>query len=223
MDAVIKVGGSLASNPKVLRALCKTLGGLAEQHRIVVVPGGGEFADLIRDLDKRYFLNPNTAHRIAILGMDQYGFLLSQLIPNSLIVQTLVDASDVVQTTKIAVFIPYKLISESAPLEASWDVTSDSIAAHVAIELHARKLVLVTDVDGIYTDNPKTNPKAQLIREISTSYLREQRERTSVDKFLPRLLEKTNIDCFVANGKYPERIEKILENKQTTSTRIISE
>ncbi|MGH7649286.1 MAG: hypothetical protein ACREND_14305, partial [Gemmatimonadaceae bacterium] len=38
---------------------------------------------------------------------------------------------------------PYRWLRARDPLPHSWDVTSDSIAAWVAGELHARRLVLV--------------------------------------------------------------------------------
>ncbi len=52
-------------------------------------------------------------------------------------------------------------------LENSWEVTSDSIAVYIAGQLHLEKVILVTDVDGIYTCNPKKHPDAKLIDELS--------------------------------------------------------
>ncbi len=222
MDAVIKVGGSLASSPSILKAFCRSLGSIAEKHQAMVVPGGGEFADIVRDLDKRYFLNPITAHRMAILGMDQYGLLLGQLIPNSMIAQTITEVLNIVESSKLAVFLPSTLVLKSDSLEVSWDVTSDSIAAYIASRMCAKKLILVTDVDGIFTDDPKINPEAKLIREISTSDLLKQSKRTSVDKFLPRFLAQTNLDCFIINGAYPKRLEWVLGDKNVLSTRILT-
>ncbi len=39
MDAVVKVGGSLAENPEVLIGLCAKLSLLAKKYGLVVVPG----------------------------------------------------------------------------------------------------------------------------------------------------------------------------------------
>ena len=70
MDAVVKVGGSLAEKPAVLKKLCRKLGDVAARHGIAVVPGGGKFADAIREIDKNYALPAETAHEMAILGMN---------------------------------------------------------------------------------------------------------------------------------------------------------
>ena len=86
---VIKVGGSMALHPEKLRALCKKLSESSKKHRLIVVPGGGEFADVVRILDKRFSLSCSASHKMAVLGMDQYGLMLSDLIPNSVTVSKL--------------------------------------------------------------------------------------------------------------------------------------
>jgi len=88
--------------------------------------------------------------------------------------------------------------------------------------LHASKVLLVTDVDGVYTDNPKTTPEAELIKRISASQLMTMNKRTSVDRALPTLLLKASIDCFVVNGLFPERIAAILNEHETICTMITS-
>jgi aspartokinase-like uncharacterized kinase len=218
MDAVIKVGGSLAEDPATLKLCCNGLSEIAKKYSIVVVPGGGKFADAVREFDQRYALSSNIAHRMAILGMDQFGLFLSQIIPNSCATYLL---SDVVQFSEIRVvpiFLPSRLMFREDPLEPSWDVTSDSIAAHVASRLNADKVILVTDVDGIFTSDPKKHSNAKLITELSANELLKLAQKTSVDQFLPKLLLKTHLVCYVVNGAYPDRIEAILEGQHTVCT-----
>ncbi len=96
-------------------------------------------------------------------------------------------------------------------LENSWDVTSDSIAIYIAGKLQAEKVILVKDVDGVYSADPKKFSDAKLIEKISVRKLSEMDNGTSVDKFLPKLLMQLKIECFVVNGLYPERMQAILE------------
>src|SRR5512132_3836336 len=44
---------------------------------------------------------------------------------------------------------------------------NDFLAAQVAILIGADRLVLLTDTDGLYTGDPRTDPAAQLIREVT--------------------------------------------------------
>jgi len=150
MEAVLKVGGSLAEDPASLAMLCQELSVLAKAHRIVIVPGGGKFADTVRKLDKTYNISDVVAHKMAILAMDQYGLFLSDVTPSSYVSYVLKEINNSVNGM-LPIFLPSKLMFSKDPLEHSWDVTSDTIAAYIAGVLHAKKLVLVTDVDGIFS------------------------------------------------------------------------
>ena len=219
MEAVLKVGGSLAENPDKLTRLCHELSGYAKDRKIVIVPGGGTFADTIRKLDKIFNLSDSVAHRMAILAMDQYGLFLSDITPGSFVSYSLEEISDSANVM-LPIFLPSKLMFREDPLENSWNVTSDTIAAYIASLLLAEKLVLVTDVDGIFSENPKKTLDAKLVEELSATELLSWNRRTSVDKTLHKILLQTELDCFVVNGNYPERIKKILENKKAICTHV---
>jgi hypothetical protein len=77
-------------------------------------------------------------------------------------------------------------------------------------------------VDGVFTKDPKTHADAKLINEVSVEELLSRVGRTSVDKFLPKFLSKNRLDCYVVNGKYPERISAVLSGQRTTCTRIVA-
>jgi aspartokinase-like uncharacterized kinase len=222
MDAVIKIGGSLAEDPERLRALCAKLSEFAKKYAIVVVPGGGRFADVVRDFDKRFTLSSVVSHRMAVLGMDQFGLLLSQIISNSCATYLLSDAKQLSEIGVVPVFLPSRLMFQEDPLENSWNVTSDSIAAYVASRLRVAKVLLVTDVDGIFTKAPRKHADAVLIERLSAEELLKLNQRTSVDRYLPKLLLDVQVDCYVVNGKHPERIEAILAGQQAVCTLIVA-
>ena len=187
-------------------------------HKLILVPGGGEFADVVRSLDKRFSLSHIASHKMAILGMDQYGLLLSDLITNSVTISNLEEINSF--SGKLPVFLPSNLLFHEDPLENSWDVTSDSIAVYVACRLQVPTVLLVTDVDGIYTSDPKTHSDAKFIKEISAAELLTLDKRTSVDKALPKLLAKMDLNCFVVNGLFPDRVEAVLDDRETVCTLI---
>jgi 5-(aminomethyl)-3-furanmethanol phosphate kinase len=220
LDAVIKVGGSLAENPKILKALGKELCQIAKTHSIAIVPGGGKFADVVRDLDQKYALPASLSHKLAILAMDQYGMFLSHVVPDSFIHDSFEGTQRLTDDGKIPIFLPSKLLSQEDPFEPSWDVTSDSIAAYIAVKVNAAMAIFVTEVEGIFTKDPKKHVDAKLLQKISARELASRGERTSVDKFLPNFLMENPVDCYVVNGKYPKRIDAIVSNRQTVYTRI---
>jgi aspartokinase-like uncharacterized kinase len=222
VDAVVKIGGSLAKDSERLRALCRKLCELTKKYAFIVVPGGGSFADLVRDFDRRFTLSSNISHKMAILAMDQFGLLLSDFVPDSRVIRRLEDAQEFSEASNMPIFLPSQLMLHEDPLKNSWDVTSDSIAAYVAGRLHAEKLILVTDVDGIFTSDPKTHLDAVLMEQLSVEALLKVEQRTSVDRFLPKLLVDAGFDCYVVNGRYPDRIEAVLAAQQATCTFISS-
>jgi aspartokinase-like uncharacterized kinase len=199
--------------------LCQELSALAKTHIITIVPGGGEFADTVREFDKRYNLSDAVAHKMAILAMDQYGLLLSSITPNSYISYSLEEISNPMKGS-LPILLPSKLIFHKDPMEHSWDVTSDTIAAYIAQLLHAEKLMVVTDVDGIFFQDPKKSLDVKLVEDLSAKELLGWNRRTSVDKALPKMLLETNLDTYVVNGRYPKRIRLILKNRKTVCTHI---
>jgi len=216
--AVVKVGGSLAMYPQSLRALCKKLGCLSKKHPLLVVPGGGEFADVVRALDNRFSLSSAVSHEMAILAMDQYGLLLSDLQPEFDTVSLLGDVEESLSKGVTPVFLPSKLLFSVDSLENSWNVTSDSIALYLAAQLHASKLLLVTDVDGVYNNDPHKDRFANLLRQVTPTELSERSLRTSVDLALPKLLSQYPMDCYVVNGLFSERIEAVLTGQEAVYT-----
>jgi len=217
---VIKIGGSLSQKPKALRALCQKLSLLANKHLIIIIPGGGKFADYVRETDKQFTLSDATAHHMAILGMNQYGLLLADLTPNSQVIDNLEKAKK--NKTGVIVFLPSKFMTSNKELPKSWEVTSDSIAAYIAKKLDAERVLLIKDVDGIFTDNPKKNTQTKLLEHITTKELSDMKNKTCVDTYLPKLLSTLKIDCHIINGVHTDRVETVLNRQKTISTTISS-
>jgi hypothetical protein len=191
----------------------------AEEKAIIIIPGGGVFADTIRRIDKIYRLSPETAHWMATLSLDQYGLLLAELIPKAKTSTRLEEALNLAVQHVPTVFLPYQLFKLENPLEASWNVTSDSISAYFAWKFKAEKLILLKDVDGIFLPPYRKNRKGKLLKKIVTTKLKSLGE-TCVDLKLAWLLEKFNLKCFVASGLKPTRLFRVLEGKSTVGTEI---
>jgi aspartokinase-like uncharacterized kinase len=203
---VVKVGGGVGDS--ALPALCRTLGELGTRHPLLVVPGGGAFADAVRDAEGRFGLSAAAAHRMAILGMEQFGWVLSELIPGA------VRTADLTQVSGTAVLLPAGLALGGLP--ESWHVTSDSIAALVANRAGAGRLALVKGVDGLYADWP---PRGEPLARLTVAELAALRPG-GVDEYLPTVLERASFETWVISGRDPERLGELLERGTTAGTRI---
>ena len=49
---------------------------------LILVPGGGEFADSIRNIQNNSNFNDEIAHKLALLAMAQYGYFLTSINSN---------------------------------------------------------------------------------------------------------------------------------------------
>ena len=191
MLTVVKVGGALARDAVALRAWCAQLAVCGARHPLLVVPGGGAFADAVREHDERFGLRAETAHWMAILAMDQFGWALSELIPGAVRREDL----GPVRAGVVSVLLPFAILRERDPLPASWDVTADSIAAWVAGEAGAGRLVLVKAV---------APSDAALV----------------VDPYLPTAVRAARLETWVIGGEQPERLAELLDTGRTTGARV---
>lgn len=141
--AIVKLGGSLAYSP-YLRAW---LAACRNAHRaIIIVPGGGPFADAVRDAQARMGLSDSAAHRMALLAMAQFGEALASLEPGFMVAQGFEGLELALEEGATPIWVPLELVSGGMGIEESWDVTSDSLAAWLATALGARTVVLVKQV-----------------------------------------------------------------------------
>jgi len=207
---LVKIGGSLTYHVKPLLNTLKSFS--SRENKIVVVPGGGMFADVVRDLDRDIKLSNRTSHRMALMAMDMMGVYFSD-VSHIRTVDNLYDAKVTLLDSDIVILLPSKVVLSTDELPHSWEVTSDSIALYIAKLLRLKKVIIVTDVDGIYD----RYPGGKLLNTISAKSIKGF---TSVDSYLPKLLIRYKMECIVVNGKYPERVVNALKGKEDIYTKI---
>jgi aspartokinase-like uncharacterized kinase len=218
LNTVVKVGGSLCRG-KALADLCKELGSLGNRQPFVLVPGGGAFADLVRKAYRQYDLGETTAHCMALLAMDQYGYLLSRLIAGSSLETEPISAQKTAESGRVGIFLPSQTVLRADPLPHSWDVTSDSIAAWTACELSCMQLVLLKDVDGLIRPCDSGAADGEITQKMTVEELAGH--RGGVDAYLHQFLANTRLETWVVNGLNPERVSELLDSGTTTGTRIV--
>ena len=138
---VVKLGGSLAQSPRLqgwLKALAEHGAG-----RAVIVPGGGPFADMVRAEQARARFRDNAAHAMAILAMEQFGFMLAGLNPDLCVAAAEPELRGALANGRVPVWLAYPMIIRDSTLPQDWSVTADSLALWLAIRLKAEALLLV--------------------------------------------------------------------------------
>ena len=200
---VVKIGGSLF--PDYAIELAKQL----ENTDSVIILGGGEFANLIRKYDAEMQFSEQATHWCAIDCMDIIAKLVNDKINSTKLAYSIEDINKISNEGFTPIFVVSEFLKTEDPFECSWDVTSDSIAAYVAHLLNAN-LLIVTNVNGIYTQEPK-EPGSTFISKIDAKTLLTFQE-SSIDVMLPSLLLEFGTNCYVVNGKYPERVLSLIDD-----------
>jgi aspartokinase-like uncharacterized kinase len=145
---VVKVGGSLFDLPDLGPRLGCWLSTRPTPH-VVIVPGGGPTADVIRRLDEQHHLGQERAHWLALQGLSLNAHFLAALLPGCCIIDDVVDVGTRYRGVLVLDAHSFARADESraGSLPHHWNVTSDSIAARVARVAGARQLVLLKSTD----------------------------------------------------------------------------
>lgn len=137
---VVKLGGSLYQATELQHWLT-ALHTLSQQQNIIIVPGGGPFADQVRTAQQLHHFNDGDAHHMAILAMAQFGILLASLLPDC---QTFsFPTKHATPNHPLSVWLPDKQLLDQVDLAHSWNITSDSLALWLAQQCQANKLSLI--------------------------------------------------------------------------------
>jgi len=101
---------------------------------------------------------------------------------------------------------------------------NDKLSALVASELDADLLVILSDIDGLYDENPKTNPNANIIRKVDdvtdeilslgTDASSGGRGGMRTKLEAARMVTRFGGKVLIANGKSPYIIKRIFEGEE---------
>jgi dihydroneopterin aldolase len=174
---VVKLGGSLAGSPH-LESWLDTLTACA--GHVVLVPGGGPFADAVRTAQAAIGFDDVAAHHMALLAMEQFGRALASLRPGFALADSPAAIAAALETGRVPVWAPLTMAARAPDIPASWDVTSDSLAAWLAGQLGARRLLLIKHGSPTGADTA-----------------RELAERGVVDSAFPQFLDASKAEAAV--------------------------
>lgn len=177
---ILKVGGSVAERLEEIVDIIKN-------KKVLVIPGGWKFADLVRSVYDKFGIGDDAAHWMAVAAMDQYGYFIAEKGIKILEVDSFEDLA--IEDSRV--LLPYRLLRKYDELPHSWDVTSDTISAWIASKIGEKMVVKVTAAKGIFLDG-------KLVEKIRASELKAI-ESDVIDRYLPDFLIKSNVDFFVCS------------------------
>lgn len=223
MDAVVvSVGGSIflgpeGPDPQRARALAAVLREASRHSRLLAVVGGGSTAR--KYIEAARNLGENEA------ALDELGIAITRANARVLLA-ALPEAYAQIPTN----FDDALLASRSYPIVIMGGThpghTTDAVAAMLAEKARAVRLVIGTNVDGVYDADPKQNPKAKFLSRVSAQELVRltiggpQRAGSPgvVDPLAAKIIARSRIPCLVVNGNAPAELGNALAGKQFHGT-----
>jgi len=219
LDIVIKIGGHIlfgekGVDVKLMRDYARVLRELYDGGRWAVVVGGGSPARSYVEAARSLGLDEAASDSIAVHITRVNARLLSLLIgekAHPVIPQTLDQLREYASLGKIVVM---------GGLQPGQSTVA--VAALAAEAVRAEKLIIATDVEGIYTEDPKINPNARLLKEITLKQLQRILAETShlageyklIDAVGLKILARSKIPTIYLNGRNPENIRKVVLGKR---------
>src|SRR5437879_3587293 len=126
VHTVVKVGGGLLSRAGALDLVVEALTAFSPRRRIVIIPGGGPFAEAVRTMFRRVKIGEDAAHWMAVLGMDQYAHALASRLPGAVLVEQQSEVGAARAAGRLPLLAPSRRPPAAHPRPHSWEITRDS-------------------------------------------------------------------------------------------------
>ena len=246
MKTVIKIGTSTLAYPggrlniKRTETLCKVISDLKNSGEEIIITSSGAIGMGTGklSLNKRPSDMP-TKQAAAAVGQCELMYTYDKLFAeyNHTVAQILITASDIrhedrhknftVTLNRLLELNVIPIINENDTIATEEIVIgdNDTLAAIVATSAKADLLILLSDIDGLYTADPRKDKTARLIPEVHTiddsitalgggsgSELGTGGMRTKLAA--ARICTEAGCDMIIANGANPELLYKIFAGEQ---------
>ncbi len=175
---VLKIGGSITRRAEVLLPILKMVA--RARRPLVVVPGGGAFADAVREAQPRLGFSDRTAHRMAILALHQNALMMAEHAPALIKSESLCEIENALHEGQKLIWLPLRECETDAELPATWQATSDAIAARLALRLGGLPLVLLKSRSPKGSRDPASLAAEELIDPVCANILEQHGLRFTI-------------------------------------------
>lgn len=210
MRVTVKIGGSLLNYPKQLEQVLQVIDNDYED-KIIVVPGGGVFADTVKNIQEKLDINDDIAHWMAIKATEVYAIYISEKLSRGVLCENLQEIENYLSRRYIPIVLPFKIMYRLDVLPKTWKVTSDSIAILIAILTGSDLAILLKVIDGLIING-------KLIRQASAHELSSL--QGIADNYVLELIKKYKVKTVILNALRIENLKKVLRGEEGEYTLI---
>jgi len=222
---VISVGGSLIVPDQIDTDFLKTLETFidretAEGRRFIIIAGGGKTARRYQDAASRVTdLKNDDLDWMGIHATRLNGHLLRTIfrdVAHREMIKNPDDILDVREDEMVVIAAGYRP-----------GCSTDLRAVQIAERVGAKKVINLSNIDYVYTDDPNTNPEAKRIEDISWSDFRalipsewDPGLSSPFDPVAAKEADEKAIEVAIINGNRPEDLIKYLHGEEFVGTKI---
>jgi len=223
---VVKIGGQSICDRgiKALPAIIKEIASVKKKHKILLTTGGGTRSRHIYTIGMEMGMPTGIIARFASTISEQNALLIATLLApwdgirihqdDILKLPTYYSQGCIPVTQGMPPYDYFALPPEKGRLPIH---RTDAGTVLIANLIGARSCILVKDEDGLYTDNPKTDPKAAFIPEIGAGELMKRDfEDLVLERSCLEILQNSEaLDKIqIINGLKKGNITKALQGKR---------
>lgn len=226
MARVIAFGGSILApeelDPEFLARVAQALDAWSMEERVLVVVGGGHPARKAITAAREAGPDEDTLDRVGIQATrlnaaTLLAFLQAQGVPTH---------DDVPQTCKEAATVSGRVVVMGGTTPGH---STDYVAAELARTVGADRLVIATNVDGVYTADPRKDPSAkrvaqcgyrQLAAIVGPAQWSQAGQAGVVDPLAVALLTGTDVTTCVVDGRDLDNLSDAVEDAPFHGTRV---
>ena len=253
MRIVVKIGTSTLAHPtghlniRRVEQLCKVMSDIKNAgHELILVSSGAIGMGVGKLGLRQRPTDIPTKQAAAAVGQCELMYIYDKLFGDyhHTVAQLLITGADTADETRHRNFtntlnrllelgaLPILNENDTVATEEIVIGDNDTLAAIVAKSVQAQLLILLSDIDGLYTADPHTHPDAQLLHRITTlddSILRlagvsgsSQGTGGMITKLrAAQICLESGCDMVIANGSNPENLYDIIDG-QDVGTRFFA-
>lgn len=222
---VMSVGGSLIVPDQIDTGFLKILKAFVDDEttlgrRFIIIAGGGKTARRYQEAASEVAeLNSEDLDWMGIHATRLNGHLLRTIFRDSahrVMVTNPDEVLDIPKNEKVIIASGYRP-----------GCSTDLRAIQIAERVGAKKVINLSNIDYVYTADPKTDPEAKIIKTISWSDFRaliptewDPGLSSPFDPIAAKEAQEKNIEVAIINGSRPADLKKYLEGEEFVGTKI---
>jgi len=214
----ISIGGSIMSphdaDPAFIRDLASLLLKKAAKHRLILVVGGGTPARKYIELCRQFGADESFLDEVGIRATRMNASVLLAAVRKKAYPRV---ADDLDEALNASHRFPIVVMGGTHPGH-----TTDAVTVFMGEKARADRVIITTNVAGVYTADPKTDPNAKLLERLTAQRLveivggmpHEAGSKGVIDPLGAKLVARSKITTYVLDGRDLKSLDAAIEGKK---------